>query len=155
MSVQIHIQQDDLKDGQVIQLLQEHQQEMFAYSPPESNHALDGSAFFDSGLTLWSAWIEGKLAGCGGMIDLGQGQAELKGMRTKTEFLRQGVSRALLTTIMAEARRRGYVKISLETGTHVAFMPSRELYKSMGFSECAPFAHYVLDPHSVFFEFAL
>ncbi|GAL13558.1 histone acetyltransferase HPA2 [Vibrio astriarenae] len=40
----MEIKVDDLQDGAVIALLEEHLQDMYAVSPPESVHALDVSA---------------------------------------------------------------------------------------------------------------
>ncbi|MFM9879644.1 MAG: hypothetical protein ACKVOO_04445 [Burkholderiaceae bacterium] len=45
---------------------------------------------------------------------------------------------------------RGYQRLSLETGSAAAFAPARQLYSRYGFTECGPFAGYVLDPYSVF-----
>ena len=41
------------------------------------------------------------------------------------------------------------------TGTEDYFAPARRLYARHGFTECAPFADYVLDPNSVFMELRL
>ena len=56
----------------------------------------------------------------------------------------------MLQHIIAEARRRSYTRLSLETGSMSAFQPARSLYESFGFSYCSPFADYVDDPNSVF-----
>jgi putative acetyltransferase len=51
---------------------------------------------------------------------------------------------------MDDARRCGYGRLSLETGSQDFFVPARELYARHGFGECAPFGSYVDDPNSVF-----
>ena len=51
---------------------------------------------------------------------------------------------------MAEAAAAGMIRLSLETGSQKFFEPARRLYLGAGFSECEPFADYVLDPNSVF-----
>jgi putative acetyltransferase len=56
----------------------------------------------------------------------------------------------LLRHLIAEAKRRGYGRLSLETGAMEYFKPARALYRSMGFRVCGPFGSYVLDPNSVF-----
>ncbi|MEE2930068.1 MAG: hypothetical protein VX599_05105 [Pseudomonadota bacterium] len=56
----------------------------------------------------------------------------------------------MLDHVIAEARLRGYQRLSLETGSMDGFKPSRTLYLSCGFEVCPPFADYVEDPHSVF-----
>ena len=54
-----------------------------------------------------------------------------------------GVATALLAHIMAEAERRGYRQLSLETGSMAYFEPAHRLYCKSGFHECPPFAGYV------------
>jgi len=145
--VEIHI--DNLKDGLVIRLLEEHRREMFQYSPPDTVHALDAAALRKPDRTIWSAWINGKLAGCGALKELDVTHGEIKSMRTARTHLRQGVAAGLLTHILAIAKRRGYSRISLETGTPEAFAPARRLYEKFGFQPCAPFADYKAGPFSV------
>jgi putative acetyltransferase len=61
----------------------------------------------------------------------------------------------MLGRLLAEARRRGYRRVSLETGTMEAFAPARALYESAGFSPCAPFGTYRGGPHNVFLTLTL
>jgi putative acetyltransferase len=56
----------------------------------------------------------------------------------------------MLAHIVDEAHRRGYSRLSLETGSQPAFAPARALYGSFGFADCGPFAGYGPDPNSVF-----
>jgi len=144
------IRVDDLRGPQIRQLLQEHLHSMTLYSPSESIHALDLDQLRRSEVTFWSAWEAGGLLGCGALKELDPRHGEIKSMRTARAHLRKGVARTMLTHIIGEARRRGYVRLSLETGTDPAFTPARELYASFGFSYCEPFAQYVPDPYSVF-----
>jgi putative acetyltransferase len=76
-------------------------------------------------------------------------------MRTAPAHRRKGVGRAMLTQIIAEARRRSYARLSLETGSMKAFEPAQRLYESFGFAYCPPFGDYVEDPNSVFMTRAL
>lgn len=46
--------------------------------------------------------------------------------------------------------RRGYRRLSLETGSMDAFEPAKRLYVSFGFQYCNPFSDYIDDPNSVF-----
>ena len=62
---------------------------------------------------------------------------------------------AMLGHILAEAGRRAYHRVSLETGAMPAFEPARRLYASFGFVGCAPVGDYVDDPNSVFMTRAL
>ena len=61
-----------------------------------------------------------------------------------------GDAAAAVRHILEEARRRGYGRLSLETGAQRGFEAARQLYAHHGFSECAPFADYTDDPNSVF-----
>jgi putative acetyltransferase len=61
----------------------------------------------------------------------------------------------VLARILDEARRRGYRRLSLETGSHPDFAPAHALYRSVGFTDCGPFADYAEDPHSVFMTLRL
>jgi putative acetyltransferase len=56
----------------------------------------------------------------------------------------------LLRHIFAEAKRRSYRRLSLETGSQPGFAAARNLYARFGFEECGPFGDYVDDPNSVF-----
>jgi len=62
----------------------------------------------------------------------------------------EGVGSRLLTHILEEAQRRGYRRLSLETGSMAHFAPARALYSSSGFHVCEPFGQYTDDPNSVF-----
>ncbi len=146
---------DDLRGPEIRDLLQEHMDSMHLYSPPESIHALDLEKLRRPEITFWTAWEDGELLGCGALKELDALHGEVKSMRTARRHLRKGVARGVLNVILEEARRRGYRRLSLETGSHAAFDPARRLYASMGFQACAPFADYQLDPYSVFMTLEL
>lgn len=141
---------DDLRHPAVIALLQEHLDWMHRISPPESVHALDLDALRRPDISFWTLWDGEALAGCGALRELAQGQGEVKSMRTAQTHLRRGVAARMLEHILAEARRRGYARLSLETGSMDYFAPARALYARAGFSPCGPFGDYVDDPNSVF-----
>lgn len=93
--------------------------------------------------------------GCGALKELSLEHGEVKSMRTPQALRRRGAGRAMLLHILQEARRRGYKRLSLETGTAEAFKPAWHLYQSVGFTFCGPFAEYRPDPNSVFMSLAL
>lgn len=146
----MQIRTDDLAGPEIRALLAEHLCNMHQISPPESVHALDVSGLLQPEITFWSAWSGGELQGCGALKELDPTHGEIKSMRTVSAHRRKGVARAMLQFIVAEARRRSYARLSLETGSMQAFEPARRLYESFGFTYCAPFAGYTEDPHSVF-----
>ena len=144
------IRVDDLSGPEIAALLAEHLRSMYLHSPPESVHALAIERLRAPDITMWSAWEDGELLGCAALKELDPRHGEIKSMRTVTGHLRKGVASALLRHIFAEAKRRSYRRLSLETGSMAAFAPARELYVRFGFEPCGPFADYVEDPNSVF-----
>ena len=151
----MQIQVDDLRGPEIQELLREHLRNMREVSPPESVHALDLDALRRPEVTFWTVWEEGELLGCGALKELDAGHAEIKSMRTAARHRRKGVAKLLLAWIVEEAVRRGYSRLSLETGSMEFFEPARRLYASFGFHDCAPFADYLEDPNSVFMTRAL
>jgi putative acetyltransferase len=116
---------DDLSGREVQELLREHLRSMHVHSPPESVHALDLDGLRQPAITFWTAWDEGELVGCGALKELDGAHGEIKSMRTALAHLRKGVARGMLAHILAEARRRSYRRVSLETGSGEAFRPAR------------------------------
>ena len=146
----MEIREDDPARAEVASLLHEHLADMAEHSPPESIHALDIEALRAPEITFWTAWQECQLLGCGALLELDPAHGEIKSMRTAQGHLRQGVAARLLRHIIDEARRRAYLRLSLETGSMAAFAPAQALYAGFGFSLCDPFASYLPDPNSVF-----
>ena len=145
---------DDLRHPAVIALLQEHLDWMRT-SLPESVHALDLGALRQPDIAFWTLWDGETLAGCGALRALDATHGEVKSMRTAQTHLRRGVAATMLDHILAEARRRGYARLSLETGSMAYFAPAHALYARAGFRPCAPFGDFVEDPNSVFMTRAL
>ena len=146
----IEIRPDDLSGAPIRGLIARHLQGMHANSPPESVHAMGIEKLRDPAITVWSAWIGGEIAGCGALKRLDAENGEIKSMRAADAFLGQGVGRAMLDHIMAEARAAGLSRLWLETGSAPAFAPALGLYESAGFTRCGPFGDYKPDPFSVF-----
>jgi putative acetyltransferase len=146
----VHIRVDDLRGAQIIRLLEEHLRNMHEITPAESVHALDLSGLRRPEVTMWSAWEGAELLGCGALKQLDGEHGEVKSMRTLRAQLRRGVATAILLEIVAESRRRGYRRLSLETGSMAAFEPARALYARFGFQPCGPFADYTDDPNSYY-----
>ncbi len=146
----MQISVEDPAGAEVAAFLGEHLADMYATSPPESVHALDVAALRAPEVTFWTARSDGALLGCGALKEIAPDHGEIKSMRTTAAARGQGVAAALLAHVVATAQQRGYVRLSLETGTEDYFAPARRLYRRHGFVDCEPFGDYVLDPHSVF-----
>jgi putative acetyltransferase len=150
------ISPEDPATPDVRALLEQHLADMHAESPPESVHALDVDALRASHITFLAARDDqGALMGVGALAELERGHGELKSMRTAVEFRGRGLAAAMVQALLALARERGYVRVSLETGTQDYFAAAHRLYERAGFRECAPFGTYVLDPNSRFFTLEL
>ncbi len=141
---------DDLSGPEIFELLQDHLRNMRLHSPPESVHALDLDGLRRPEITFWTVWDGGELLGCGALKQLDPNHGEIKSMKTSPRHLRRGVARRMLEPLLDEALRRGYERLSLETGSMAAFDPARRLYAEAGFADCGPFADYIDDPNSVF-----
>ena len=142
---------DDLSGLQIAQFLNEHVQEMQAIIPSsESKHALDLDDLRKPEITFWSVMDGATLVGCGAIKRLDASHAELKLMRTAPARRRDGIASILLEHIITEAKRMGFTRLSLETGSYEFFLPARKLYEKFGFDYCWPFVDYEADPNSVF-----
>ncbi|WP_300011530.1 GNAT family N-acetyltransferase [Pseudonocardia sp.] len=152
----MHIEVDDLSREPVRALLAEHLADMRATSPPESVHALDLTGLTEPAVTVWTLWEGPAVLGCAALKELDDGGAgEVKSMRTAAAARGRGVGTRLLEHLVAQARRRGYGTLWLETGTQEFFAPARRLYTRYGFVPCPPFAGYRLDPNSAYYTCAL
>jgi putative acetyltransferase len=149
------IEIDDLSRPAIHALLNEHLQNMYELSPPDSVHALDLDKLRKPGITFWTAWEGAELLGCGALKELDRAHGEVKSMRTPARLRRRGAGRAILAHIIEVARSRNYGRLSLETGSMEGFRPAWTLYESFGFARCGPFAGYVEDPNSVFMTLRL
>src|SRR6266850_819627 len=132
----MHIKIDDLQHPAIHALLNEHLQNMYELSPPESVHALSLEKLRAPDITFWTAWEDDLLLGCGALKELDQKHGEVKSMRTPIAHRRKGVGFAILSHIIEVAKGRGYERLSLETGSEDAFKPAQKLYEKFGFTYC-------------------
>ena len=136
------IEPGDFGDERVKALLARHLEGMQANSPPGHVFALDWSGLQTPGISFYTLWEDDDLLGFGALKELEGRAGEIKSMRTADAWLRRGVAAAILEHIIAEARRRGYVRLSLETGSGAAFEPAVGLYRKYGFTDCGAFDGY-------------
>ena len=151
----LRIVADDLSGEAIGALIASHRAEMHRWSPPEAVHAMPRERLAEADITFYSAWRGDALAGCGALKALAPDHGELKSMRVAPAFLRQGVGEAVLLHLIAEARRRDYRRVSLETGKPVEFRAAQTLYAKHGFTRCAPFGAYLDDDFSLCMSLAL
>lgn len=143
---------DDLTSPVVQALVQEHLAGMHGNTPPSQVHALAVGQLQAPDITFFTAWKNGELCGCGAVRELDPTRGEVKSMRTRAAFLRQGVGQAVLDAIVRTANERGYRQLLLETGTGPAFDAAHALYLRNGFTRCAAFGSYVATEFNVFLQ---
>lgn len=146
----MEIRQDDPTAPYVADLLAHHLQELRDVMA-EHAFALDASGLSASSVTFWTAWDGETLTGFGALKQLSPSHGEVKSMRVSSVTRGKGVGRAILAHIVAEARMRGYERLSLETGTATLHVPAISLYRSAGFVSCDAFSDYQTSPHNQFF----
>ena len=148
--MQIVIRADDLSSEESQSIVREHMAGMLDNTPLESVHAFPLDKLRQAHVTFWTAWLGPELCGCGALQTLDHQHGEVKSMRTREKFLRQGVGQAVLSHIVTVACARGLKRLSLETGSAESFAAARSMYLRNGFEICSPFGDYKLDAHSVF-----
>jgi putative acetyltransferase len=146
----ITVRKDDLSSAEVQSLIAEHLSGMHSNSPPGQVHALAIEQLRAPSVTLWTAWVDGILCGCGALKELDPHTGEVKSMRTRPAFLRRGVGQAILDEIVRTGRQRGYSRLLLETGTGQAFTAAHAFYLRNGFEWSGPFGEYIATDFNVF-----
>jgi putative acetyltransferase len=118
--------------------------------PPQSNHILDIDALCAPNVRFFVARRAADAVGCGALRIDRAGYGEVKRMFVAPRARGQSLGRAILERIEHQAAREGLALVRLETGIHQA--AALALYRGAGYLECAPFADYLPDPLSLYFE---
>jgi putative acetyltransferase len=146
----MRITRGDLSDPRVVDLLDIHLTNSRAHTAPGSAHALDITGLQSSDVQFWTAWDGETLLGFGALKQLSAEHGEVKSMHTVQRARRKRVGSAILLHVIEVARGRGFLRLSLETGSWDYFRPAVAFNRSHGFVKCPPFADYVPDPNSIF-----
>lgn len=144
------IREDSPTREPALNLIKAHLEHSVLHSPLTSIHTLDVTSLTAPDITFWTIWAGSSIAGCGALKELDRRHGELKSMHTAQCYRGKGVGSRMAAKIVDEARRRGYDRLSLETGSMEAYAAARALYGRFGFEECPPFADYQIDPNSVY-----
>ncbi|MCF4164347.1 GNAT family N-acetyltransferase [Zavarzinia compransoris] len=121
-----------------------------ALYPAESNHFLDIETMKGPAVTFIVARMEMVAVGCGALVRMADGSAEIKRMYIVPAARGKGLGRDMLQVLLNVADDQALTPVRLETGIH-----NREalsLYRSLGFHERGPFGDYAEDPNSIFME---
>ena len=146
------IDEGDPEELQIAELLQRSEDYARSLYPDESVHMLDVAQLKAPGVSFVVAreLQSGEVLGCGAVVAIGGGQAELKRMFVADNARRRGVGARLLKRLEQLAHRGGARTLLLETG--VSQPEAISLYRRAGFRDRGPFADYREDPLSVFME---
>ena len=136
-------------------LFERHTADMHADTPPESIHMMDKGALAAPGIRFFVLRDGGQPLAMGAYKRIDATHAEIKSMHVLAEARGRGLSKAMLDHLVAEARKDGFLRLSLETGVQPTFVAARALYERAGFAECGPFEGYWDDPNSLFMTKAL
>ena len=118
--------------------------DLFAHdSPPPTNGPLGEREVY------LLAWRDGIAVGCGALRRIDSRTGEIRRMFVTGAARREGVARALLARLEAEAIALGYRRLLLETGLRQK--PAMALYRASGWRRTAAWGPYVGDPTSVCF----
>ena len=118
--------------------------------PAESNHLMDVASLMQPDVTFLVARDQqGRAGGCGAYVHRGT-YGEVKRMYVDPAQRGQGAGGKLLSAIALRAMQVGLTSLKLETG--IRQPEAIGLYERDGFTRCAPFGHYQLDPLSIFME---
>jgi putative acetyltransferase len=150
MAGQLTIRPGGLDDPRVVALLQHHHATCHAVTPPGSAHAFDVMRLKAPDVWFWTGWENDAPVAVGALKWLSPEHGEVKSMHTLQAARRRGYGAIMLGHIIAEARKLGFARLSLETGSFDFFRPAVALYKRHGFVECAPFEGYKPDRNSTF-----
>ena len=146
----MHVTLESPDQPEVIALIKELDDYQDLLYPPESRHVLPLASLKQPHVRFAVARDAGARAiGCGAVL-LGADRGELKRMYVQPRGRGQGVARALLALLEAEARRAGCQVLKLETGPYQP--EALGLYAKSGYERCGPFGKYPDDPLSVFMQ---
>jgi GNAT superfamily N-acetyltransferase len=117
-------------------LINELQTHLESFYPPESRHGFSVDKLIAQGVAFFVLRVDGRAAGCGGIMLVGQEYGEL-----------------LIEHLAAHAKSNGITLLRLETGIHP--QAAIRLYEQCGFRRIPPFAPYFEDPVSRCYEMSL
>jgi putative acetyltransferase len=146
---------DEPRAEDVRALLAAHLTFARSQTPPEDAHAIDVDGLLDPAVTFFSYRAGGALLAIGALKELDSHQAEIKSMHTAQAARGRGLGRKMLDHLIGVARERGYLRLSLETGSMASFAPARSLYAGAGFEVCGPFGGYRESPNSTYMTLRL
>lgn len=146
---EFEIRREDITSPVAAALIRALNAELSArYPEPGATHfRLDASEVSEGRGAFLVAYAGGEPMGCGGIRRLDADTAEIKRMYVAPLARGQGLGRALLAALEAEARGLGVRRIVLEAGDRQE--AAMALYAGAGFERVPAFGEYAASPLSV------
>ncbi|HEY6549841.1 MAG TPA: GNAT family N-acetyltransferase [Solirubrobacterales bacterium] len=91
------------------------------------------SCYLDSGGDFLVGFANGELVGMGGLLGRSAEEGEIKRMRVRPDFQRQGLGRLILLELEGRAQALGFKRLRLDTTEEQ--IAARCLYESAGYRE--------------------
>ena len=151
MAVTIAAERPDTPDATA--LINELQTHLESFYPPESRHGFSVDKLIAQGVAFFVLRVDGRAAGCGGIMLVGKEYGEIKRMYVRPEFRGHEYGKLLIEHLAAHAKSNGITLLRLETGIHQ--QAAIRLYEQCGFRRIPPFAPYFEDPVSRCYEMSL
>ncbi|MBX7147163.1 MAG: GNAT family N-acetyltransferase [Alphaproteobacteria bacterium] len=101
---------------------------------------------------FWVIYSNKEAVACIGMRKFDVLSCEMKRMYVKPLFRKKGIGSILITTVLEEAKKLGFVKVLLDTNEEM--IEAVNLYKNYGFTKTMPYCENE-NPHVVYFEYIL
>jgi ribosomal protein S18 acetylase RimI-like enzyme len=98
------------------------------------------------------AYYGGRIAGCAALRRIDGGTCEMKRLYVRSRYRGKGIGRRLAETIVDDARALGFRSMKLDTV--YSMVEAIHLYRSMGFTETAPYRYNPLSG-VIYFELEL
>ena len=151
MPVTIAAEPPDMPDAAA--LINELQSHLESFYPPESRHGFSVEKLITQGVAFFVLRVDGRAAGCGGILIVRKEYGEIKRMYVRPEFRGREYGKRLIDHLAAHATSHGVTLLRLETGIHQE--AAIRLYERYGFQRVPPFPPYIEDPLSRCYEMSL
>ena len=151
MPVTIAAERPDTPDAAA--LINELQTHLESFYPPESRHGFSVEKLITQGVAFFVLRVDGRAAGCGGILLVRKEYGEIKRMYVRPEFRGREYGKRLIDHLAAYATSHGVTLLRLETGIHQ--QAAIRLYEGYGFRRVPPFPPYFEDPVSRCYEMPL
>jgi putative acetyltransferase len=138
-------------DQDLLALIAELDRELYERYPGQLVHGVDLNDERQLQNSVFVvAYHNAKPAGCGALRSIDRATGELKRMYVRPVFRKRGIARMILDSLEQQARKKGYERIWLETGTRQP--EAIELYTKYGYKPIPKYGAYKDNPDSLCYE---